>query len=201
MGIFLEGEDSHGDHGLGRLVEFRFKAPPGTTSSSITTHTSLGQRNCASWASQPQKSVTLLPCPGGRTTKSTKDVWWHWGGKYIYIYIFDSRLLLRCIKCDANQMDVSPWSTPHLFSLTQHGFILTEMLHLHVCYTFRMYFDHLPACQHKYHHLVSTIRLHTRIQQHCHRIQHTHLLILLINVLLKFCPAPKFTNRVQRRIF
>ena len=24
MGIFLEGEDSHGDHGLGRLVEFRF---------------------------------------------------------------------------------------------------------------------------------------------------------------------------------
>ena len=38
MGIFLEGEDSHGDHGLGRLVEFRFKATPGTTSSSITTH-------------------------------------------------------------------------------------------------------------------------------------------------------------------
>ena len=66
------GEDSHGDHGLGRLVEFRFKAPPSTTSSSITTHTSSGQRNCASWASQPQKSVTLLPCPGGRTKKSTK---------------------------------------------------------------------------------------------------------------------------------
>jgi hypothetical protein len=72
MGIFLEGEDPRGDHSLGRLVEFRFKAPPGTTSSSITTHTPSGQRNCASWASQPQKSVTLLPCPGGRTTKSTK---------------------------------------------------------------------------------------------------------------------------------
>ena len=72
VGIFLEGEDSHGDHGLGRSVEFRFRAPPGTTASSITTHTSLGQRNCASWASQPQKLVTLLPCPGGRTTKSTK---------------------------------------------------------------------------------------------------------------------------------
>ena len=72
MGIFLEGEDSHGDHRLGRLVEFRFKAPPGTTSSSITTHTSSGRHNCASWASQPQKSVTLLPCPEGRTTKSTK---------------------------------------------------------------------------------------------------------------------------------
>ena len=56
VGIFLEGEDPHGDHGLGRLVEFRFKAPPGTTSSSITNHTPLGQRNCASWASQPQKS-------------------------------------------------------------------------------------------------------------------------------------------------
>src|SRR5215467_7370997 len=28
-GFFLEGEDPHGDHGLGSLVEFRFKAPPG----------------------------------------------------------------------------------------------------------------------------------------------------------------------------
>ena len=81
VGIFLEGEDTRGDHGLGRLVDFRFKAPPGTTSSSITTHTPSGQRNCASRASEPQKSVTLLPCPGGRTTKSTKDMWWHWGEK------------------------------------------------------------------------------------------------------------------------
>ena len=38
VGIFSEGEDSHGDHGLGRLVEFRFKGPPGTTYSYITTH-------------------------------------------------------------------------------------------------------------------------------------------------------------------
>jgi len=36
--IFPKGEDSHGDHGLGSLVEFRFKGPPGTTSSSVTTH-------------------------------------------------------------------------------------------------------------------------------------------------------------------
>ena len=43
MGIFLEWEDSHGDHSLGRLVEFRFKAPPGTTSSTITTHIPSGQ--------------------------------------------------------------------------------------------------------------------------------------------------------------
>jgi len=38
VGIFPEGEDSRGDHGLGKLVEFRFKVPPGTTSSYITTH-------------------------------------------------------------------------------------------------------------------------------------------------------------------
>jgi len=38
VGIFREGEDSRGDHGLGSLVEFRFKGPPGTTSSYITTH-------------------------------------------------------------------------------------------------------------------------------------------------------------------
>ena len=56
--FLLEGEDSRGDHGLGRLVDFRFKAPPGNTSSYINTHTPSGQRNCASWASQPQKMVT-----------------------------------------------------------------------------------------------------------------------------------------------
>ena len=54
---------------MGRLVEFRFKGPPGTPLSPLT---SSGQRNCASWASQTQKSFTLLPCPGGRTTKSTR---------------------------------------------------------------------------------------------------------------------------------
>ena len=38
VGIFPEGEDCRGEHGLGRLVEFRFKGPPGTTCSYITTH-------------------------------------------------------------------------------------------------------------------------------------------------------------------
>ena len=38
VGILPKGEDSRGDHGLGRLVEFRFKGPPGTPSSYITTH-------------------------------------------------------------------------------------------------------------------------------------------------------------------
>jgi hypothetical protein len=36
--FFLEGEDSHGDHGLGSLVEFRFKAPPSTSYTYITVH-------------------------------------------------------------------------------------------------------------------------------------------------------------------
>jgi hypothetical protein len=34
----LEGEGPHGDHGLGSSVEFRFKAPPGTSYSYITIH-------------------------------------------------------------------------------------------------------------------------------------------------------------------
>jgi hypothetical protein len=37
-GFFLEGEDPHGDHGLVSLIEFRFKAPPGTSYSYITIH-------------------------------------------------------------------------------------------------------------------------------------------------------------------
>jgi hypothetical protein len=37
-GFFLEGEDPNGDHGLGSLVEFRCKAPPGTSYSYITIH-------------------------------------------------------------------------------------------------------------------------------------------------------------------
>jgi hypothetical protein len=35
-GFFLEGEDSNCDHGLGSLVELRFKALPGTSYSYIT---------------------------------------------------------------------------------------------------------------------------------------------------------------------
>jgi hypothetical protein len=37
-GFLLEGEDSNDDHGLGSLVKFRFKAPPGTSYSYITIH-------------------------------------------------------------------------------------------------------------------------------------------------------------------
>jgi hypothetical protein len=38
MEFLLEGEDSHGDHGLGSLEELRFKAPPGTAHPYITIH-------------------------------------------------------------------------------------------------------------------------------------------------------------------
>jgi hypothetical protein len=37
-GFFLEGEDSYGDHGLGSLVELRFKVPPSTSSPYINIH-------------------------------------------------------------------------------------------------------------------------------------------------------------------
>ena len=52
------------------VSRFRLKAPPGISSSCISPLTSSGQRSRAPWASQPQKSATLSPQPGG----------WHWGG-------------------------------------------------------------------------------------------------------------------------
>jgi hypothetical protein len=59
--------------------------PPGTPYSyTVSPSTSSGQRNRVSLASQPLKSVTLQPQPGGETTKSMMDMWWHW--RY-YIYI------------------------------------------------------------------------------------------------------------------
>jgi hypothetical protein len=48
--FFLEGEDSHGDHGLGSLIELRFK-PLLVLHIHISPSTPSGQRNCASWAS------------------------------------------------------------------------------------------------------------------------------------------------------
>ena len=48
---------------------FRLKAPPGISSSCILPLTSLGQHSRASWASQPQKSATLSPQPGGKPRK------------------------------------------------------------------------------------------------------------------------------------
>jgi hypothetical protein len=72
-GFFFEGEDTHGDPGLGSLVELGLRSLL-VLHIHISTSTSSGQRNCASWASQPQKSVTLRPQPGGETTKSIRDM-------------------------------------------------------------------------------------------------------------------------------
>jgi hypothetical protein len=76
-GFFFEGEDCHGDHGLGSLVELRLR-PLLVLHIHVSPPTSSGQRNCASWMSQPQNSVTLWPQPGGEATKSVRDIWWHW---------------------------------------------------------------------------------------------------------------------------
>ena len=51
----------------------------------ISPLTSSGQRNRASWASHIQKSVTLLPCPGGRTTKSIRTYGELGGGNPLYL--------------------------------------------------------------------------------------------------------------------
>ena len=51
------------------VCRFRLKAPPGISSSCISPLTSSGQSSRASWASQPQKSATLSPQPGGKPRK------------------------------------------------------------------------------------------------------------------------------------
>ena len=67
--FFLVGEDPHGDHGL-VLSRFRLKGPSRyLIFIYITPLISLGQRSRALWAPQPQKSATLSPQPGGKTTK------------------------------------------------------------------------------------------------------------------------------------
>ena len=51
------------------VSRFRLKTPPGVSSSYISPLTSSGQRSRAPRASQPQKSATLLPQPGGKPRK------------------------------------------------------------------------------------------------------------------------------------
>ena len=55
------------------VSRFRLKAPPGSSSPYISPLTPSGQRNCASWVSQPQKSVTLPPQPGGGDHESSYE--------------------------------------------------------------------------------------------------------------------------------
>jgi len=80
VGIFPEGEDSHGDHGLGRLVEFRFKGPPGTTSSYITTHI-MGTMQLRLMG-VPTSEVGYTPAmPRREDHEVHKDMRWHWERK------------------------------------------------------------------------------------------------------------------------
>ena len=78
VGIFPEREDFHGDHGLGRLVEFRFKDPPGATSSYITTHI-IGKTSLRLMG-VPNSEVGYTPAmPRREDHEVHKDMWWHWG--------------------------------------------------------------------------------------------------------------------------
>ena len=76
MGIFPEGENFRGDHGLGRLVELGLKAllalhPP------ISPLTSSGQRNGV-----PTSEVGYTPAMPRREDHSVHyDTRWHWGEK------------------------------------------------------------------------------------------------------------------------
>jgi hypothetical protein len=81
--FFLEEEDSHGDIGLGLrpLLVLHIHISPSTSS---------GQRNCASWVSQPQKSVTLRPQPGGEITKSIRVY-------LIYNYLTNGLITCNCL--------------------------------------------------------------------------------------------------------
>jgi hypothetical protein len=72
-GIFLCRKDPHSDHGLGSLYNLGLR-PLLVLHAHI--HIPSGQRNCALWAPQTKKSVTLLPQPEGGTMKSI----WTGGG-------------------------------------------------------------------------------------------------------------------------
>ena len=77
------------------VSRFRLKVPPGSSSPYISPLIPSGQRNCASWASQPQKSVTLPPQSGGGTTKVRTNMWWHEKKKKLYWYIMVPQVALE----------------------------------------------------------------------------------------------------------
>ena len=80
VGIFPEGEDSRVYRGLSSLVEFRFKGPPGTTSSYITTHI-IGTMQLR-LMSVPTFEVGYTPAmPRREDHEVHKNMWSHWGEK------------------------------------------------------------------------------------------------------------------------
>jgi len=80
VGIFPEGEDYRGDHGVGRLVEFRFKGPPGTTSSYITTHI-IGTTLLRLMGVPTSEVGYNAAMPSREDREVHKDMWWHWTKK------------------------------------------------------------------------------------------------------------------------
>jgi len=80
VGIFSEGKDSRGDHGLGRLVEFRFKGPPGTTSSYITTHI-IGTTYPRLMGVPTSEVGYTSAMPRREAHEVHKDMWGHWKEK------------------------------------------------------------------------------------------------------------------------
>jgi len=85
VGIFPEEEDYHDDHGLGRLVEFRFKGPPGNTSSYITTHI-IGTTQLRLMGVPNSEVGYTSAMPRREDHEVHKDMWGRWGTN-IYIYI------------------------------------------------------------------------------------------------------------------
>jgi hypothetical protein len=77
VGILPEEEDSRGDHGLGRLVEFTFKGPPGTPSSYITTHI-IGTTQLRLMGVPDSEVGYTAAMPRRENHEVHKDMWWHW---------------------------------------------------------------------------------------------------------------------------
>jgi len=88
VGIFPEGEDSRGDHGLGRLVEFRFKGPPGSTSSYITTHIIGIMHPCLTGVPTSEVGYTSA-MPRRDDHEVHKDMWGHSGGGMVSLMSFE----------------------------------------------------------------------------------------------------------------
>jgi len=89
------------------VSRFRLKAPPGISSSCISPLTSSGQRSRVSWASQPQKSATLSPQPGGKPRKFIRTcsgigeknfiIILTVSTNYIFVHLLDNKVFLIVI--------------------------------------------------------------------------------------------------------
>ena len=77
---------------------FRLKAPPGISSSCISPLTLSGQLSRASWASQPQKSATLSPQPGGKTRKFIRTCGGIGGGGHFVILDYSLVFTVTCTR-------------------------------------------------------------------------------------------------------